>query len=124
MITAGSGRCHGPGCTRTAESDFCSPTCSSAWHAELADAMGAVTFEQACRNAEAALPAIAAAGWSVPDDESMLRGHLAASMDAAFQIGQSRGVLAASGATFPQVASKDPQVGFLGRLVRRWRSNP
>jgi hypothetical protein len=31
---------------------------------------------------------------------------------------------AATGAEFPQVASKDPQVGFLGRLFRRRRSNP
>lgn len=33
MIT--SGRCHGPGCTQTADGDFCSERCSVAWQAQF-----------------------------------------------------------------------------------------
>lgn len=30
-----SGRCHGPGCTQTADGDFCSERCSVAWQAQF-----------------------------------------------------------------------------------------
>lgn len=91
-----SGRCHGPGCTEATNSDFCSLACRTAWNAALSDAMGAVTYEEACRNAEAAVPLIAAAGWTVPD--------------------------APPGAEFPQVASENPQVVSDPDPMRGWVS--
>ncbi len=30
-----SGRCHGPGCTQTADDEFCSTACQDAWHAQF-----------------------------------------------------------------------------------------
>jgi hypothetical protein len=30
-----SGRCHGPGCTQTADGEFCGPACAEAWHAQF-----------------------------------------------------------------------------------------
>lgn len=82
----GSGRCHGPGCTQTADSDFCSARCQSAW---TADVMGVDPLPVRPVRRRTLTPA------------DYVDGKLPAS----------------TGATVPQVASQDPQVGWLAKWI-------
>ena len=101
------GRCHGPGCTQPAVVDlFCCPACEQAWTAALLE-MPVVELRSPLADPQ-------------PDDEGLIRGHIEEAMDAKFSIADPRGVLSA-GATYPQVAFEDPQVGWLSKWINRMR---
>lgn len=129
------GRCHGPDCTQPAllEGGFCSERCQARWHGQYEEPRdSAAMLDLRSMPACDCLPPGCLVGWHTCEGV-IARGEAPTQVSAGCThkpIGQYRrgGVIVcafcsgpapqlpdSSRVAFPQVTTKDPQVGFLGR---------
>jgi len=123
----GSGRCHGPGCTQTAvvADGFCSESCQARWNGQFEPAAGsepAITVADLVAESLRNEPSTGVGLFQTLPAGYAYGGFISSSADVdtvpvflTYRCGHVP-KFAYANATSPQVAPKDPQVGF----VRRW----